>query len=523
MSGDFDAITIGSGLGGLTAAALYARAGHRVLVLERNDHIGGSASTYRHGGLTIEASLHETAALPTSADPKSRILQALGIADELEFVPTGPLYEIRSHLFDPPFVLPTGLDAAKAAVIERFPKHERAFRQFFGRVEAIRSAMGVLAEEHDTLWWFLHAPELPSTLWPLLRDMRQTVSDVFADLFADDELPKLALAANLGYYGDDPDRLWWVYYALAQGGYLAGGGVYLKGGSGRLSHSLAGVVRDEGGQVLTGRTVTEILLDDDGRAVGVAHTDRAGRDRCEVPAPVLFGNAAPTVLAEALPAARRTAFAAQFAGRSPSTSLFSVAVGLSRPPAEFGFTHYSTIVLPEWINRLSDYAACPHLLAQMPGARRPALIAVNYGLIDSGLDSPVAHPVSIAGYDRVENWAQLSPDAYAAKRDAWMDAVIDEVDRVFPGFAAAVVHKEMTTAAGMQRYLNTPGGAVYGFAQTPPHGIPTAGTDRGVRTTVDGLFLASTFGGFGGFSGAMLSGMLAAKAATACTHERAGH
>ena len=50
----FDTIVIGSGLGGLTAGALLARAGLRVLVLERNDHFGGAATTYTHSGLTVE-------------------------------------------------------------------------------------------------------------------------------------------------------------------------------------------------------------------------------------------------------------------------------------------------------------------------------------------------------------------------------------------------------------------------------------------------------------------------------------
>ena len=59
MSRQFDAIVIGSGLGGLTAGALYARAGHRVLVIERNQNFGGAATVYRHGALAIEASLHE--------------------------------------------------------------------------------------------------------------------------------------------------------------------------------------------------------------------------------------------------------------------------------------------------------------------------------------------------------------------------------------------------------------------------------------------------------------------------------
>jgi flavin-dependent dehydrogenase len=49
MSRQFDAVVIGSGLGGLTAGALYARAGNRVLVLERNHNFGGAATVYRHG------------------------------------------------------------------------------------------------------------------------------------------------------------------------------------------------------------------------------------------------------------------------------------------------------------------------------------------------------------------------------------------------------------------------------------------------------------------------------------------
>lgn len=93
MGFDFDAIAIGSGLGGLTAAAMYARAGNRVLVLERNTEIGGCATTFRHGDLTIEASLHETARFSDPVDPKLRILTTLGIIDDIEFVPAGPFYE----------------------------------------------------------------------------------------------------------------------------------------------------------------------------------------------------------------------------------------------------------------------------------------------------------------------------------------------------------------------------------------------------------------------------------------------
>jgi choline dehydrogenase-like flavoprotein len=80
MCREFDAIAIGSGLGGLTAAALYARAGYRVLVLERNQHYGGAATIYRHGALAIEVSLHEIDGLDAE-DPKGSIMRALGLDD----------------------------------------------------------------------------------------------------------------------------------------------------------------------------------------------------------------------------------------------------------------------------------------------------------------------------------------------------------------------------------------------------------------------------------------------------------
>lgn len=49
MTGTHDAITASSGIGGLTATALYARVGHPVPVLEYNDEFGRAATTYRLG------------------------------------------------------------------------------------------------------------------------------------------------------------------------------------------------------------------------------------------------------------------------------------------------------------------------------------------------------------------------------------------------------------------------------------------------------------------------------------------
>ena len=191
---------------------------------------------------------------------------------------------------------------------------------------------------------------------------------------------------------------------------------------------------------------------------------------------------------------------------------FSIALGLNRPPREFGFTHYSTILIPEWVNSLSDYARCAEILADAPGTRMPLVGLTDYSAIDSGLSPDGPHLVSVGGGDRVANREGLDDQAYRAKRDGWLDAIVAGIDRSFPGFAGAVVQREMATASTMRHYLNTPDGAVSGFAPEPPKGLPTP-LGRDVATTVPGLWLAAAYGGAGGFTGTMLTGMLAAQAA----------
>src|SRR5262249_31780711 len=114
MARQFDAIIIGSGLGGLTAGALYARAGRRVLLVERNDYFGGAATVYRRGRLATETSLHEIDGFDDN-DPKLPLLRSLGLERDLAFVDVGAFYEVRSPLLGEPFVMPHGIEAAREA------------------------------------------------------------------------------------------------------------------------------------------------------------------------------------------------------------------------------------------------------------------------------------------------------------------------------------------------------------------------------------------------------------------------
>jgi hypothetical protein len=93
-----------------------------VCVLERNHSLGGAASVFKVGALTIEASLHQTADPRDPRDPKHQILKEPGILDEIEWIPISPFYSLLGGPVGERFDLPHGFDRARNALIERFPE-----------------------------------------------------------------------------------------------------------------------------------------------------------------------------------------------------------------------------------------------------------------------------------------------------------------------------------------------------------------------------------------------------------------
>jgi phytoene dehydrogenase-like protein len=510
MAQPYDVIVIGAGLGGLTAAALLARAGRRTLVIERNESVGGAASTYKVGDMLVEASLHETSDPGNPIDPKHSILARIGILDAVEWVPTGAIYEVRGGPVGQPFVLPEGFAAARAALDDRFPPARAGVAAVLGDMERITVGLGTLSRRRQAFRNPREGFGALLKLAALVRDWRRSVAQIFDRAFGGNEALKCALAANLPYWHDDPDTLWWTLFAVAQGGYLASGGRYVRGGSARLSQALADATKQAGGEIVLGRQATDIRLDADGCPSGVVHADCKGGEPVEARAPIIVANAAPARLAAMLPSPARDRFWSGYAGQPLSISLFSATFGLSVRPTALGFRTYSTFLLPPWMKTLSDQRRSAALLGAAPGAEAPLMTVVDYSSIDSGLGGP-PYPVSVVGVDRLANWMGLDKAARDTRREQWQQAVIAAIDREFPGFALHVVASVFNTALSMHNYLNAPEGAIYGFAPLPPSGPFWRGTGRSAKTPIRGLYLASSYAGSGGFTGAILAGSNAAE------------
>jgi all-trans-retinol 13,14-reductase len=507
----FDAVVIGSGLGGLTAGALLAHAGYSVCLLERNFSLGGAASVYKIGDLSIEASLHQTSDPRNPRDVKHDILSRLGILDDIDWLKTGPLYKVRGGPLGEAFELPCGFEAAYDALATRFPDKRAAIKRFLGEIEQI----------HDAIWTLKQAREenslakLTRGLWeiaPAATGWQKSLNEIFTHDFAGAEALKCALGANLAYYGDDPRSLWWIFYAFAQGGYIASGGAYIKGGSRQLSLKLAKSITKTGGIVRMGRLVTKIETDADGNATAIRHVARrAGDNEERIVARVVMANCAPMTAAAMMDGPAQAKMEAAFGSRRLSTSLFSANFGLKASPASVGLKEFSTVVLPPDMQRFDQYGDGATAMSNAPSATLPLHTIANFTAVDSGLWDEPPILLSVLGLDRLDNWKGLSKETAIDRRERWLDAIETSLDRDYPGFSSLVSSRMLLNAYSMSSYLNTPEGAVYGFAALPPEDPIMMGFPRTPRTPISGLYLSSAFGGEHGFNGAMLSGAEAAR------------
>ncbi len=506
----WDAIIIGSGLGGLTAGAILARQGKRVLILERHHQAGGAATGFSRAGVMLEVGLHALDGMD-EVDGKKNLLEKLGVLEQIKLVPLPEFYSAQGGCLTQPITLPHGGEAAQRAMELAFPHHKKALARYFGILAAYRQALIAVTSPQKGLWAKL---TLPLRIWPLIRYEKTSLSQFLERLFGADEEIQLALTANLGYYSDNPEEMAFGYFAIAQASYIFGGGWFIQGGSRKLSDALKQIIEEEGGQVRLRREATEILFQE-GKLCGVGHSlaPRVGsRDQQALSgaeedfAPVVIANAAPAVIQNMLPQPWEEVFMQPYQKFKPATSLWTLYLVLSQSPREFGVKHYSTFLFPPGLKKLRDYGRHPleHNLDQPP-----MMVLVDYSAIDSGLGGPGKFVASLCGVDRLSIWEALG-EGYQEKKQQFQMLILQGLEERFPGIGGSILHAELATAKTMKDYLNSPGGTAYGFAQTPN----CAGRLRPkAKTKIPGLFLASAFAQpGGGFTGAIFAGALAANA-----------
>lgn len=493
----FDTIVIGSGVGGLAAAAALAKCGRSVLVLEQHFQLGGLTQTFRRREYTFATGLHYIGGVGDAPGPENqfgRMLRWL-TNGQLRFASLGSPYDIVR--------LPGiefHVEAPRGAYIERlkatFPDETVAIDRYFAACEEAQKASVALFAANA-----LPAPIAPVIRWLNAKRVRRALGTTTATAVREIRDARLAalLNARWGDYGVPPAESPLAIHALVTGSYF-NGAYYPVGGPARFAEAFTDTVRAAGGDLRTRATVSEIRVLG-GRVAGVCLADGEAID-----APVVVSAMGARNTVAALP---------EGVSRDWRRDVESLKSGMSYVSLYLGFRGniraHGASSANIWVYESSDIG---RVWERPADEDAPSLYVTFPSLKDPAHQDPERHTAEVVALCRWEPfsaWAGSTPghrpEDYEATK-AWIgENLLAQFKRHFPRLAPLIDFHEISTPLSQESFVLADRGAMYGLemsAQRMSHGALR------VRTPVPGLLLAGQDAAGPGIQGAFMGGFLAA-------------
>jgi all-trans-retinol 13,14-reductase len=507
---DYDAIIIGSGAGGLTAALALAQAGQKVLVLEQHDRPGGWTHSFTLEGYRFSPGVHYIGDLQEGGGLRS-IYDGLGVSQDLTFC------ELNPDGYDHIIIGKKRVDfpKGKANLIERlkyhFPFEAKGIDSYFFDLTNMIESLSRIGDFNHPLKSAQSAPTI-------LKWMRASGADLI-NAHVSDPVLRGVLAGQAGDHGLPPSKVAAFMHAGITYHYL-NGGYYPLGGSFSIPRAFVRALKRAGGEIRLKCRVKRILLDGKRsspkkKVIGVELASGQA-----ISTGVIISNADPEVTFGQLigrdllsPRLKRKVDSARY-----STSCLSLffATDLDLRAAGLDSGNYWLYDHPDLDKIYSDGLTDAMLAYETP----PGMFLTVTTLKDPSKKHSGHHTCesfAFVGYDAFENWTQsrygARPADYEAMKEDLAWRMVRGLEKHIPGLSEHIVFSSLGTPLTNEHYLNATRGNLYGIEKSPTQVGPWAFSPT---TEFDGLFLCGASTLSHGVSGVTSSGINAAKAVLKC-------
>jgi all-trans-retinol 13,14-reductase len=502
--GPWDDIVIGSGMGGMCAAAFLAQLGRRVLVLEQHYVAGGFTHTFRRREFRWDVGVHAVGEVTEKSLP-GRLLARL-TRGALAWRSLGPVYDefhfpdgVRIDFPDDPRKFRENLLAA-------FPNERAAIDEYLGLVREISRGM-------RAYYLARIAPPAADRLLArrALANLERRTGDVIGRLSADPRF-KAALVAQWGYYGSPPARSSFAIQALVAKHFLFGG-YYPVGGSEQIARTLLSTVRDAGGWTRIHADVAEIVVEND-RAAGV----RLQSGELLRSKRVVSAAGAVSTVKRLLPEPWKTRLLdPTTAALRPAPAHACLYLGFEGDIRSAGTSAANKWFYESWEVDREAWEVPRDAGAPLPDA--PCLYSSFPSLKDPAHD-PGPRQLHTGEVVTFVPWETFAPwrDARWRKRGAEYDELKARMEeklkeqflRHLPGLRPFVKYAELSTPVSTDHFVRPESGSIYGLEPTPERFKSRL---LRPRSPIRGLFFAGSDIATVGVIGAMMGGILAVVAA----------
>ncbi|NP_659552.1 all-trans-retinol 13,14-reductase precursor [Rattus norvegicus] len=514
-----DAVVIGSGIGGLASAAVLAKAGKRVLVLEQHTKAGGCCHTFGENGLEFDTGIHYIGRMREGNIGRFILDQIT--EGQLDWAPMASPFDLM--ILEGPngrkeFPMYSGRKEYIQGLKEKFPKEEAVIDKYMELVKVV--AHGV---SHAILLKFLPLPltqllnkfGLLTRFSPFCRASTQSLAEVLKQLGASPEL-QAVLSYILPTYGVTPSHTTFSLHALLVDHYIQGA-YYPRRGSSEIAFHTIPLIQRAGGAVLTRATVQSVLLDSAGRACGVSV--KKGQELVNIYCPVVISNAGmfntyQHLLPESvryLPDVKK-----QLTMVKPGLSMLSIFICLKGTKEELKLQSTNYYVYFD-----TDMDKAMECYVSMPKEKAPEHIPLLFIPFPSSKDPtwedrfPDRSTMTVlvpTAFEWFEEW-QEEPKGkrgvdYETLKNTFREASMSVIMKLFPQLEGKVESVTGGSPLTNQYYLAAHRGATYGADHDLARLHPHAMASLRAQTPIPNLYLTGqdifTCGLMGALQGALL-------------------